>query len=130
VRVRRSIPAACRGCPTGSRGKRIRTRSAARGFWAGGDTHPEPIFYSYAYPSPPGFAEARAAPAAAHWHNDLAEFVLPYEAMRTGGQPRADLMAFLESTYTAAAELGGWDRARLEWQPGQRPGVAGRTRHG
>ena len=44
----------------------------------------------------------------------LGEFVLPYEAVRTSPDPDAALLAFLESTYEAAANCGKWDRAALE----------------
>jgi Family of unknown function (DUF5996) len=40
--------------------------------------------------------------------------VLPYEAVRVAGDPARVLTAFLETTYAAAADLGGWDRAALE----------------
>jgi hypothetical protein len=103
---------------------------SSAGFWAGGESHPHPIFYSYAYPSPPGFADVRVGPGSARWDSGLSEFILPYEAMRMGGSPREDLMEFLESTYAAAADLGGWDRERLEWKPGQRPPVGGLSRRG
>jgi hypothetical protein len=53
-------------------------------------------------------------PAAAYYSPDLFEFVLPYEAVRTADDPDAVLMAFFRSTYDAAADLGGWDRAALE----------------
>ena len=65
-------------------------------------------------PSPQGFAEATIEPSEAVWHADLGEFVLPYEAVRTADDPAAALMAFLQSTYSAAADLAGWDRERLE----------------
>jgi hypothetical protein len=95
------------------------------GFWAGGESHPDAIMYAYAYPNPPGYEEAQVRPGRARWDSDLSEFVLPYEAMRAGGSPGDDLRAFLESTYEAAAELGGWDRASLEWGAGGRPPVGG-----
>lgn len=103
---------------------------SSAGFWAGGESHPHPIFYSYAYPNPPGFPEAKVGPPAAGWNSDLMEFVLPYEAMRTSPDPRRALLEFLETTYAAAADLGGWDRGSLEWKPGERPPVGGfgRTR--
>ena len=59
-------------------------------------------------------AVPRVAPDAAFWSNDLAEFVLPYEAVRTAREPERALMAFLQSTYEAAADLGKWDRAALQ----------------
>lgn len=87
---------------------------SSAGFWPGSDEAPEPIFYSYTYPSPVGFESFKVRPPAAHWSETLREFVLPYEAVRTSASPDATLMAFLESTYQAAAEAGGWDRDALE----------------
>jgi hypothetical protein len=94
---------------------------SSAGFWPGGENHPHPIFYSYAYPSPDGFDAATVRPAAANWDTSLSEFVLPYDAVQTSPTGEKDLMGFLESTYEAAADRGGWDRARLEWAPGTRP---------
>jgi hypothetical protein len=84
------------------------------GFWPGGGPVTEPIFYAYAYPEPPGYKDAKVEPEGAYYHPDLGEFVLPYEAVRTAASPDAALLAFAESTYAAAAELAGWDRAALE----------------
>jgi hypothetical protein len=83
------------------------------GFWAGpglGDA----AFYSYAYPEPPGFASARLEPASAFYSEQLREFILPYEVVRNAPDPDAVLLAFLQSSYEAAAERGQWDRAALE----------------
>jgi hypothetical protein len=96
---------------------------SSAGFWPGGaGGGGDPFFYSYAYPSPGGFAAARAEPGAARFDEALGEFVLPYEAVRSADDPDAALLQFLESTYRAAADLGRWDRAALECAPG-RPGV-------
>src|SRR5689334_2398115 len=53
------------------------------GFWPGNEAMPEPIFYSYAYPEPPGFSSAKVQPAGASYNPQLKEFVLPYDAVRT-----------------------------------------------
>ncbi|HJV51400.1 MAG TPA: DUF5996 family protein [Noviherbaspirillum sp.] len=84
------------------------------GFWPGGEGLPEPVFYAYAYPEPAGFAEAQVGPAAAYYHTGLREFILPYEEVRRVQAPDAVLLEFLQSSYEAAAGLGGWDRAALE----------------
>jgi hypothetical protein len=74
-----------------------------------------PAFYSYSYPTPDGFANVRVAPdAAAYFDKRLGEFILPYDAVRRASDREATLMSFLDSTYRAAADLGGWDRAALE----------------
>jgi hypothetical protein len=83
------------------------------GFWPGSDAMPEPIFYSYAYPAPPGFPDAKVQPAAATFNAQLKEFVLPYEAVRTAAAPDQALLDFARSTYDAASTLGNWDRAAL-----------------
>lgn len=84
------------------------------GFWPGGPGLEEPIFYSYAYPMPAGFDKARIVPKEAYFHKTLGEYVLPYEAVRQASNPDQYLLAFLQSTYDAAANLGQWDRKALE----------------
>jgi hypothetical protein len=74
----------------------------------------EPLFYSYAYPEPPGYREYSTAPAMGAFDANFGEFVLPYEAMRNSGNPDATLLAFLQNTYEAAANCAKWDRAGLD----------------
>ncbi len=95
---------------------------SSAGFWPGGANGGAPLFYSYAYPAPEGFATAGVKPAAARYDESLGEFVLDYEAVRDAGDPDAALLSFLESTYAAAADLGGWGRPALDCPLG-RPGV-------
>lgn len=89
---------------------------SSAGFWPGGGGGPidYPAYYSYAYPAPEGFAAARVQPDAAFFSKDLGEFLLPYDAVRTAADPDATLMAFLQSTYDAAADRANWNRAALE----------------
>jgi hypothetical protein len=87
---------------------------SSAGLWPGNVTYPEAVFYSYAYPEPHGFRDAPVQPAAARFDTTLGEFVLPYDAVRTSADPDAALLAFLQSTYEAAAERAAWDRAALE----------------
>ncbi len=84
------------------------------GFWPGNDAAPMPIFYSYAYPEPAGFADAKIQPAAASYQPKLREFILPYDAVRTAESPDELLLDFAQSAYDAASKLAGWDRAALE----------------
>ena len=86
------------------------------GFWPGG-AGAEAMFYSYAYPEPPGYAQSVVAPAEASFNAQFNEFVLPYEAMRLSGDPDAVLLEFLQSTYEAAANCGKWDRSAFEVDP-------------
>jgi hypothetical protein len=78
------------------------------GFWPGGNGVEEAAFYAYAYPTPPGLAEARAEPAEAAWNATLGEFVLPYAAVRASADPDETVLRFLDSTWRAASELLDW----------------------
>ena len=93
---------------------------SSAGFWpGGGGVYDEAAFYSYAYPAPQGFAQARVRPDAAAWSKELGEFLFPYPAMREQRDPDAALMDFLQSTYAAAAGLANWDRANLDCALGE-----------
>jgi len=86
------------------------------GWWPGSVGGPvaEPAFYAYAYPEPVGCPEATVRPAATRYLQALREWILPYEAVRAAPDPEGTLLEFLQSTYAAAADRGGWDRGRLE----------------
>jgi hypothetical protein len=86
----------------------------SHGFWPGSGPLLEPAYYAYSVPEPPGFKESRVQPAAAYYHRELGEFILPYEAVRSSPDPDAAILAFVDSTYAAAADLAKWDRAALE----------------
>lgn len=83
---------------------------SSAGFWPGSDAYPHAAFYSYAYPSPAGFAQARIEPAGAQWSDTYGQWLLPYDVVRSAPDPDAAVLAFLGSTYRAAADLAGWDR--------------------
>jgi hypothetical protein len=87
---------------------------SSAGFWPGDARFPEAAFYSYAYPEPSGFKQAAIRPAAARYDPQLGEFLLPYAAVRHLPDPSAEVLAFLETTYAAAADLAHWDRRALE----------------
>jgi hypothetical protein len=89
----------------------------AAGFWPGRDDAPQPEYYAYAMPAPKGLAGATTRPDTARWQPARGEFILPYDAVRAAADPAAALLAFLQSTYDAAADLGGWDRTLLEERP-------------
>jgi hypothetical protein len=84
-----------------------------------------PAFYSYAYPAPPGFDQAKVRPDKAFYSKILGEFILPYDAVRLADDPDAALMEFLQSTYDAAADLAKWGRAALECAVGEAGKVRG-----
>jgi len=96
---------------------------SSAGFWPGNAAFPRAAFYSYAYPVPAGFRD-RPLATGSYFDTTLGEFILPYDTVAQARQPDALLLDFLSTTYVAAAETGGWDRAALECPLG----VPGRVR--
>jgi hypothetical protein len=89
------------------------------GFWPGtAGAFERPGFYAYAYPEPPGFATAKVDPSAAAYNTTLKEYLLPYDEVRMLPDPAAAVIAFLRSTYQAAADAGRWPRSELERKSG------------
>jgi hypothetical protein len=84
------------------------------GWWPGSGDVTAPAFYAYAAPEPQGLSQQHVRPERAFYSPQLSEFLLMYDDVRTAESPRADLMAFLQSTYEAAANLAHWDRESLE----------------
>ncbi len=84
------------------------------GFWPGNAAAPTPLFYSYAYPEPPGFAQAKIRPDAAFYEAKLHEFILPYDGVCSAENPDEVLLDFAQSAYDAASKLGKWDSDALE----------------
>ncbi|HYS45243.1 MAG TPA: DUF5996 family protein [Rhizomicrobium sp.] len=89
---------------------------SSAGFWPGGGAVTGPHYYSYAYPAPVGFADMRVEPG--NFNAELGEFLMPYETVRAAADPDAVLLAFLQSSYEAAANLAHWDRQFLEGPTG------------
>ncbi len=85
---------------------------SSAGFWP--DKIKGACFYSYAYPAPAGFGDVKISPPGAYFDAALGEFLLPYDVVFQSPDPDAALLAFLQSTYEAAANLAHWDRASLE----------------
>jgi len=84
------------------------------GFWPGSGAVPEPAFYAYARPEPPGLAATGIRPEAAYYSRELADFILPYDAVRSAPSPDDAVLQFYQSVYDAAADLARWDRAALD----------------
>jgi hypothetical protein len=83
------------------------------GFWPGGGDVKGAAFYAYAAPEPNGFKTAPVRPEKA-FYSPLGEFLLMYDDVRQSADPEQTLLEFLQSTYEAGANLGGWPRADLE----------------
>ena len=75
----------------------------------------DPTYYSYTAPEPDALRDRPLRPDAAAWVEQGGGLLalLPYDAVRTAGDPKAALLAFLESAYEAGAGAAGWDLEEL-----------------
>jgi len=87
---------------------------SSAGFWPGSKDAPNPVFYAYSYPTAPNFGQQKVSPKEAFYSEEMGEFFLSYEDVRTSDNPEKTLHDFLQSTYEAAANTLDWDRATLE----------------
>jgi hypothetical protein len=109
----------------------------SHGFWPG-NKDMEAAFYSYTAPEPAGLADSvtqgKIRPAQAFYNQEMKEFFLLYDDVRTAGSdstsgsadspqsgasnsstsPEQVLMDFCQTTYEAGANLANWDREALE----------------
>ena len=84
------------------------------GFWPGNEQYPHVVFYSYCYPVSDAFGEQPVMPEGAFYSKEMGEFFLHYDIVQQAKDPEKELLAFLQSTYDAAANTGHWDRKSLE----------------
>jgi hypothetical protein len=86
------------------------------GFWVGDDNTPEPAFYTYVHPEPPGLGDEPLRPNGAWWQktNGTHMALYRYEDLRSADDPRTALLEFLQSAYQAGASLAQWPREELE----------------
>lgn len=84
------------------------------GFWPGGGEIKGAAYYCYAAPQPKGFSEGPVRPPQAFYHHQLNEFLLMYDDVRVAASPKEALLDFLQSSYEAGANRGGWPRQELE----------------
>ena len=84
------------------------------GFWPGNGGYGRAAFYVYAYPEPAGYGATPLKTAGGFYDKNVGQFILPYDTVRQAADPDALLLAFLQETYAAAADLAQWDRNALE----------------
>ena len=87
---------------------------SSAGFWPGSGSLLAPAYYAYIVPAPAGLSQAAIHPDRAYYDPQMGEFLLLYDDVRHAADPRATLLDFLQSTYAAGADLGGWDRRAVE----------------
>jgi hypothetical protein len=87
---------------------------SSAGFWPGSKDFPQPVFYSYVYPTPESFADQKVLPEQAYYSPEMGEFLLNYSDVQKSSSPDKALYDFLVSTYDAAAKTANWDKGLLK----------------
>jgi hypothetical protein len=75
---------------------------SSAGFWPGSKDAPNPVFYSYVYPTPESFGEQKILPEEAYFSPEMGEFFLNYSDVQKADNPEKMLYDFLTTTYNAA----------------------------
>ena len=70
------------------------------GWWPGDARYPKAAFFAFAYPTPPGFADASLSPAAARWDETLGEYILDWDDVRTAADPHGAALEWRETCYS------------------------------
>jgi len=91
------------------------------GFWPGSGAVAEPAFYAYARPEPSGLPAMSVRPTSSYYSRELADFILPWEAVRSLPSPDETVLDFFQSVYDAAADQARWDRPALDRPPADWP---------
>lgn len=87
---------------------------SSAGFWPGSKDSPNPVFYSYVYPTPEAFAKQKVLPEQSYFSPEMGEFFLNYSDVQKADNPDKLLYDFLATTYNAAAKSANWDSEVLE----------------
>jgi len=84
-------------------------QEVAIGWWPGDERHRSAAFYSYAHPAPPGYSSATLEPGAAHWDQELGEYLLEWDDARRATDPHGVALEFARAAVRHAFTVCGWD---------------------
>jgi hypothetical protein len=88
----------------------MNAQEVAVGWWPGDTRHPEAAFYAYAHPAPAGFAGKVLSVPHAGWDGALGEYLLDWDDVRSGHNPRGVALDFAREVFRHACVTCGWDR--------------------
>ena len=83
------------------------------GFWPGNGGYGRAAFYAYAAPVPDGLSKVVLEGKGA-FNPSMGELLLDYADVKGAPDPAETVLQFLEETYSASANIAGWDRANLD----------------
>ena len=99
------------------------SQEIAIGWWPGDARYPKAAFYAFAHPAPADFSILTLSPAAARWDPALGEYILDWDDIRSGPDPRAAALEFTRSAFRQACQACAWDSALAATADGTPPPV-------
>jgi hypothetical protein len=99
-------------------------QEVAVGWWPGDPRHPAAAFYAYAHPAPEEFGRADLSATGARFDAALGEYILDWDAVRTGRDPHAAALEFARSAFRHACAVCAWDAQLAASIDGTPPPVA------
>jgi hypothetical protein len=97
-------------------------QQVAIGWWPGDARHPAAAFYAYAHPAPAGFSRADLSPG--RWDDELGEYLLDWDDVRSAPDPRAVAVDFARAAFRHACAVCEWDDALANSAEGRPPPVS------
>jgi hypothetical protein len=79
------------------------------GWWPGDARRDGAAFYAFAHPTPDDFKDGVLSPDAAHWDDDLGEFILDWNDIRNEPDAHALALEFARSAFDHACSVCEWD---------------------
>jgi Family of unknown function (DUF5996) len=99
-------------------------QEVAVGWWPGDQNYDAAAFYAYAHPATEGFGGMTLSPEAAHWNQELGEYILDWADVGQSANPRAAAVEFADSAFQHACLVCAWDPALAASAEGRPPPVA------
>ena len=99
-------------------------QEVAVGWWPGDARYGGAAFYAYAHPAPPGFDRMTITPPAARFSDELGEYILDWDDVRSAARPRATALEFARSAFRRACEVCAWDTQLAATTDGHPPPVS------
>ena len=99
-------------------------QEVAVGWWPGDSRYDKAAFYAYAHPAPETFSSATLSPSAARWEAGLGEYILDWDDVRTGPDPRGLALEFARSAFRHACAVCEWDPTLAASAEGTPPAVS------
>lgn len=93
------------------------------GWWPGDPNYDRAAFFAFAHPAPEGFSDADLDPAPAHWDEQVGEFILDWEDIRTDPDPHALALEFAHSAFGHACDVCAWDPVLAQSAEGKPPPI-------